>query len=55
VRWRLPVFTVPSGAPIRRGNLNQLLQWANTVRALGLDGLHLQDLRLRGRLTAGNR
>jgi integrase len=46
------VFTVPSGAPIRRGNLNQLLKWVKTVEALGLDGLHFHDLRHTGNTLA---
>jgi hypothetical protein len=39
---------VPSGKPIRRGNLNQLLTWRKTVERLGLDGVHFHDLRHTG-------
>ncbi len=39
------VFTVPSGAPIRRGNLTQLLKWRRSVERLGLGELHFHDLR----------
>ncbi len=46
------VFTVPSGAPIRRGNLNQLLKWHTTVNGLGLDGVHVHDLRHTGNTLA---
>lgn len=46
------VFTVPSGKPVRRGNLNQLLSWRKTVERLGLDGVHFHDLRHTGNTLA---
>jgi integrase len=42
------VFTGPTGAPIRRGNLNKLLRWQATVAAMGAPGLHFHDLRHTG-------
>jgi integrase len=46
------VFTGPSGAPIRRGNLNQLLKWGKAVDGLGLDGVTFHDLRHTGNTLA---
>jgi len=38
-------FTGPTGAAIRRGSLNKLLRWQQTVAAMGVPGLHFHDLR----------
>jgi integrase len=42
------VFTGPTGAPIRRGNFNKLVDWKDAVARLGLQGLHFHDLRHTG-------
>jgi integrase len=46
------VFTGPTGAAIRRGNLNKLLRWPPTVAAMGVPGLHFHDLRHTGNTIA---
>jgi integrase len=39
------VFTGPTGATIRRGNLNKMLRWLPTVAGMGVLGLHFHDHR----------
>jgi integrase len=46
------VFTGPKGAPLRRGNFNGLVNWAELVDALGAPGLHFHDLRHTGNTLA---
>jgi integrase len=46
------IFTGPKGAPLRRGNFNTLVRWIETVGKLGMQGLHLHDLRHTGNLLA---
>jgi integrase len=48
------VFTGPTGATIRRGNLNKLLRWQATVAAMGVPGLHFHDLRHTGNTLAAS-
>jgi integrase len=42
------VFTGPQGAPLRRGNFNGLVKWAELVADVGVTGLHFHDLRHTG-------
>jgi integrase len=46
------VFTVPSGTPVRRGNLNQLLRWRQALDRLGLADVRFHDLRHTGNTLA---
>lgn len=46
------VFTGPKGAVLRRGNFNTLVHWVDTVKKLGVPGLHFHDLRHTGNLFA---
>jgi integrase len=46
------VFTGPTGAAIRRGNLNKLTGWSAAVAAIGVPGLHFHDLRHTGNTIA---
>jgi integrase len=49
------VFTVPNGAPVRRGNFNKLVGWREQVEQLGLKGVRFHDLRHTGNtLAAGS-
>jgi hypothetical protein len=49
------VFTVPNGAPVRRGNFNKLVGWREKVEQLGLKGVRFHDLRHTGNtLAAGS-
>jgi integrase len=42
------VFTGPKGGALRRAHFNNLTRWVETVRALGVPGLHFHDLRHTG-------
>ncbi|HEX3733063.1 MAG TPA: site-specific integrase [Mycobacteriales bacterium] len=46
------VFTGPTGAPLRRGNFNRLVKWAEAVAKIGAPGLHFHDLRHTGNTLA---
>jgi integrase len=46
------VFTGPKGKPIRRGNFNPLVGWAEVVESMGKVGLHFHDLRHTGNTLA---
>jgi integrase len=46
------VFTGPKGKPIRRGNFNPLVGWAEIVESMGKVGLHFHDLRHTGNTLA---
>ena len=46
------VFTTPSGRPIWRGNLNNVIGWSGAVGKLGVSGLHFHDLRHTGNTIA---
>lgn len=46
------VFTTPSGAPIRRGSFNKLVNWRDAVASIGMPGLHFHDLRHTGNMLA---
>jgi integrase len=46
------VFTGPTGAPIWRGNLNNLLRWRENTAAIGVPDLHFHDLRHTGNTLA---
>jgi integrase len=48
------LFTGPKGAPIRRGNFNNLVGWSKVVHDLGVDGLHFHDLRHTGNVLAAS-
>ena len=42
------VFTGPKGGALRRAHFNNLTRWVETVRGLGVPGLHFHDLRHTG-------
>lgn len=42
------VFTGPKGGALRRAHFNNLTHWVETVRKLGVPGLHFHDLRHTG-------
>ncbi|MQA96588.1 MAG: tyrosine-type recombinase/integrase [Streptosporangiales bacterium] len=42
------VFPGPKGGPMRRSGFNKLSAWVHVVRAMGLPGLHVRDLRHTG-------
>jgi integrase len=42
------VFTGPRGGALRRAHFNNLTRWVETVRQLGVPGLHFHDLRHTG-------
>jgi integrase len=42
------VFTGPKGGALRRAHFNNLTRWVETVRKLGVPGLHFHDLRHTG-------
>jgi integrase len=42
------VFTGPKGGALRRAHFNNLTRWVETVRTLGVPGLHFHDLRHTG-------
>ncbi len=42
------VFTGPEGGALRRAHFNNLTHWVETVRRLGVPGLHFHDLRHTG-------
>lgn len=42
------VFTAPKGGALRRAHFNNLTRWVETVRKLGVPGLHFHDLRHTG-------
>jgi integrase len=46
------VFTGDKGAVLRRGNFNQRVKWVDTVKAMGVAGLHFHDLRHAGNIWA---
>ena len=46
------VFTGAKGKPIRRGNFNPLVGWAEVVESMGKVGLHFHDLRHTGNTLA---
>lgn len=46
------VFTGPKGAPIRRGNFNDLVRWRQAIATLGIPELHFHDLRHTGNVLA---
>lgn len=46
------VFTGEKGNALRRGNFNQRVKWVETVKRMGLVGLHFHDLRHAGNIWA---
>jgi len=46
------VFTGPKGGALRRAHFNNLTKWVETVKKLGVPGLHFHDLRHTGNLFA---
>jgi integrase len=46
------LFTGPKGAPIRRGNFNNLVAWSKLLSEFGIEGLHFHDLRHTGNVFA---
>jgi integrase len=42
------VFTGPKGGALRRAHFNNLTRWVETVREIGVPGLHFHDLRHTG-------
>jgi integrase len=46
------VFTGPKGGALRRAHFNNLTRWVETVKQLGVPGLHFHDLRHTGNLLA---
>jgi integrase len=48
------VFTGPTGAPIRRGNFNDLTRWSEAVARIGVPELHFHDLRHTGNTLAAS-
>jgi integrase len=46
------VFTGKRGHALRRGNFNQLVKWTQTVKDMGVPGLHFHDLRHTGNTLA---
>ena len=46
------VFTGLRGKPIRRGNFNPMVGWAEIVESMGKVGLHFHDLRHTGNTLA---
>lgn len=46
------VFTGPKGGALRRAHFNNLTRWVETVREIGVPGLHFHDLRHTGNLLA---
>lgn len=47
-------FVGPKGAHLRRGNLNSLIRWKDSVAAIGAPGLHFHDLRHTGNMLAAS-
>lgn len=48
------MFTVPSGAPVRRGNFNKVVSWQQAVKKIGAAGLHFHDQRHTGNTLAAD-
>lgn len=46
------VFTGEKGNALRRGNFSQRVKWVETVKGIGLAGLHFHDLRHAGNIWA---
>jgi integrase len=46
------VFTGPKGGALRRAHFNNLTRWVDTVKQVGVPGLHFHDLRHTGNLLA---
>ncbi len=48
------MFPGPKGAPLRRSNFNKMSSWAYAIRSIGVEGLHVHDLRHTGNTFAAS-